>query len=102
MSCGKRCYEKEDEWRGHENCSTCPDQDSGKGRTMPNATYCAHCRMWHPVDSWPHKPEGSNIKLTGGLTAENEKTNEPSVDTVPVHITWSLVVKVQAVEAVST
>lgn len=59
MSCGKRCYERDDKWNGHTDCSTCPDQDSGP--TSSGCKYCASCGAWHDPAAWPHEPEAQPI-----------------------------------------
>lgn len=29
MSCNRQCFDKEDEWYGHDDCSTCSGRDDG-------------------------------------------------------------------------
>ncbi len=55
MSCDRRCFDKESKWSGHEECGTCPGQDSGPPSKM-GGTYCDTCKKPHLESQWPHEP----------------------------------------------
>jgi hypothetical protein len=62
MSCDRRCFDKSDKWYLHEECATCPGQDSGPGRIENGVRLrsCAACMQSHDPRKWPHKPITSN------------------------------------------
>ena len=54
MSCNRMCFE-DGEWKNHDNCATCPGQDSGQVKDCK--VFCAECETGHLLTEWPHKPE---------------------------------------------
>ena len=54
MSCSRECFYQGEKYFAHNNCDTCPGQDSGPSETGSN--YCATCKTTHLIKEWPHPP----------------------------------------------
>jgi hypothetical protein len=66
MSCDRRCFEKNDNWHQHDDCGTCPGQDSGPRKD--GKTWCSKCNTWHDANKWPHVPNApADQTATAGM-----------------------------------
>lgn len=60
MSCSKECFDPDDKWANHDECATCPGQDSGPMKD--GKIFCAKCSDWHSREEWPHEPNKATVE----------------------------------------
>jgi hypothetical protein len=60
MGCDRRCFDELDKWYQHNNCETCPGQDSWYSK--PGHNFCYNCYVPHPLNNWPHEPAPAQVK----------------------------------------